>query len=87
MSSKPEKIKENIKQEMKTVPAYGQNNETKNEGLNIMWRAFLLRVLYYLFFVFIFVMAFFIFLKLVNFYFYIPSLENFLNNFISSLNI
>jgi hypothetical protein len=72
---------------MKTIPKVIENNEAKNEGLHIMWRAVLLRVLYYLFFVFIFIVAFFIFLKLVNFYFYIPSLENFLNNFISSLNI
>jgi hypothetical protein len=72
---------------METIPKVTENNETKGEGLNIMWRAVLLRVLYYLFFVFIFVVAFFIFLKLVNFYFYIPSLENFLNNFISNLNI
>ncbi len=80
-------MEKNIKQKMETIPKVIENNETKGEGLNIMWRAVLLRVLYYLFFVFIFVMAFFIFLKLVNFYFYIPSLENFLNSFISSLNI
>ena len=72
---------------METIPKDSQSKETKSKGSDIMWRAVLLRVLYYLFFVFIFVMAFFIFLKLVNFYFYIPSLENFLNNFISSLNI
>jgi hypothetical protein len=76
-----------MKQKMETIPKVIENKETENKGIYIMWRAVLLRILYYLFFVFIFVMAFFIFLKLVNFYFYIPSLENFLNNFISSLNI
>jgi len=74
-------------QKMKTIPTYNQSKETKSKGPDIVWRAVLLRVLYYLFFLFIFVLAFFIFLKLVNFYFYIPSLENFLNSFISGLNI
>jgi polyferredoxin len=76
-----------IRKKMETIPKVIENKETKSKGPDIMWRAVLLRVLYYLFFIFIFVMAFFIFLKLVNFYFYIPSLENFLNSFISSLNI
>ena len=83
----PPDAKINIKEKMETISKESRSKETKSKGLNIMWRAVLLRILFYLFFIFIFLMAFFIFLKLVNFYFYIPSLETFLDSFISRLNI
>jgi hypothetical protein len=72
---------------MKNKFNYQPEQKTENEEPNIIWRAVLLRALYYLFFVLIFVIAFFIFMKLADFYFYIPSLEKFLNSFISYLNV
>jgi len=48
-----------------------------------MWKAVLLRVLYYVFFIAIFLLALLIFLRLTDFYFGIGWLENFLDSFVS----
>ena len=51
-----------------------------------MWKAVILKVLYYAFFIIIFLFAVLIFLRLTDFYFGFEAFENFLDSLIRSID-